>query len=181
MICVEYLFPKTPVSNDLPQAMKMRAGIIPIILGHLLCMVLGVAFVSVFHIVGQLFYIAMLYSTYMTLHPWLVWTYLIILGINAVSGIFSVWLLSGAPFVVSFIIVIYYFLACYTIYYSSLPFRSLGESNGNGGNSENFYFEAGIRHMVASARNQYGDYLRAPGVAAAENNRDQPPPYDNER
>ena len=74
---------------------------------------------------------------------------MVTLGFNIVSGCFNVWLYDGARFYTYFGVIIYYSLAVFKMYYDSLSFRSIGNSDG-----ENFYFAAGIRHMVNNARDQ---------------------------
>jgi hypothetical protein len=151
MMCVEYFFPKDPVVNDMPQSMKMRSGIVPLLLGHAVCGVVGMAFVSVATFIAQFIYIILLYSIYMTLRTWMVWVYIILIGFNALSGFLNVWIYDGARFWSYLLIIAYYVLAIYKIYYDSLPFRTIGDrEEGN-----NFYFEAGIRHIVNNAREQY--------------------------
>jgi len=47
----------------------------------------------------------------MTLRPWIVWLYMILLGLNIISGLFSVFLYEGASFAVYLLI-----LVCYTFF-----------------------------------------------------------------
>ena len=150
MFCLEYFFPKAPVHNDMPAAHRLRLGLIPLILGHAVCGVVGLAYVSVTVLFAQFIYVVMLYSTYMTLHTWLVWLYMIVLGFNLLSGFLNVWIYEGVRFYVYMGILLYYVVAICKTYYDSLPFRSLGD------NQDNFYFEAGIRHMFNNAREHYG-------------------------
>lgn len=90
----------------------------------------------------------MLYSIYMTLRTWIVWMYMIILGFNVASGIFSVFLYDGVSFVIYLLILIAYALAVVKIKTDSAPFRNMTYSEGG----SNFYLEDGIRHMVNTAR-----------------------------
>lgn len=92
MICVEYFFPKYPAPSDLEAARRLRRAIIPLVIAHVLIACLGMAFVTLVTFAVQFLYIAMLYSIYMTLRPWIVWMYMIIMGFNVASGLFSVFL-----------------------------------------------------------------------------------------
>ena len=151
MICVEYFFPKQPANCDFPSARTLRKGVIPLVVGHVLIACLGMAFVSIVTFAVQFLYIAMLYSVYMTLRPWIVWMYMILLGFNVLSGVFSVFLYQGATFAVYLIILVGYSFFIIKIRSDSAEFRNM--SNQEGGNK--FYLEDGIRHMVNTAREEY--------------------------
>ena len=86
----------------------------------------------------------------MTLHTWLVWIYMVLLGFNVVSGFFNVWLFEGATLFTYLGIILYYVAAIIKIYYDSLPLRSFVN-----GEEDNFYFAEGIRHMVNNAKEEY--------------------------
>ena len=166
MICVEYFFPKTPVHNDLPEATSLRAVIIPLILGHAITACLGMAFVSVLTFVGQFFYVALLYSIYMTLHTWIVWLYMVLLGLNILTGLFSLFLYDGLAFASYLLILVYFALAILKIRLDSFGFRNLGDREGNTG--EIFYLEAGIKHIVNTAKEEYKNII--PRNAGSANN-----------
>lgn len=86
----------------------------------------------------------------MTLHTWLVWVYMVILGFNVVSGFFNVWLFDGVALFIYLAIILFYVGAIIKIYYDSLPLRSFVN-----GEEDNFYFAEGIRHMVNTAKQEY--------------------------
>ena len=134
----------------MPQARQLRRIILPLIVGHAASSALGLAFVSVSTLIVSFLYVAILYSIYMTLHTWLVWVYMVLLGFNIVSGLFNVWLLQGVTMATYLVILVYYVLAIIKIYYDSLPLRSFVN-----GEEDNFYFAEGIRHMVNNAKEEY--------------------------
>lgn len=150
-MCLEYFFPKTPARNEMPSAIKMRVGIIPLFIGHAACAILALSFVSIVTFVMQFFYVVTLYSIYMTLHTWLVWVYMVLLGFNAISGFFNVWLYDGIAFVSYLAILAYYGVAILKIRNDSHDFRNLGAENG----VSNDYVGAGVNHIVEVARQNY--------------------------
>ena len=162
MICVEYFFPKHPAQNSTPEARQLRRVIIPLVVCHVLIACLGIAFVSVATFIAQFFYIAMLYSVYMTLRTWIVWVYLAILAFNVLSGALSVFLYDGAAFVVYLLVLVTYSLMILKMVQDSAPLRNMAASNdGN-------YLEPGIRHMLNTAREEFG---RRPDAAGPDGRR----------
>jgi hypothetical protein len=127
--------------------MRLRAGILPLFLGHIICAVIAMAFVSVLTCGAQIIYIGILYSAYMTLRNWVIWLYMVLVGFNCVTGWFSVWLYDGSTFYGYLIIILYYCLAVLKLYVDSRPYRNIGNPDG-----EDFYLEAGIRHILSNAR-----------------------------
>lgn len=86
----------------------------------------------------------------MTLRSWIIWVYLVILGFNVLSGLFSVFLFDGSAFVVYLIILIIYSLMIVKVKIDSDAWRNLSvDRDGN-------YLEPGIRHMLNTAREEYG-------------------------
>ena len=66
----EYFFPAEPVVNDTEPAKLIRSTIGLVIVGHIVVAVAALIFVSIFTFLGQFIFIAILYSTYQTLHTW---------------------------------------------------------------------------------------------------------------
>jgi hypothetical protein len=108
------------------------------------------AFVSIATFIVQVLYIALLYSVYMTLRTWLIWFYMIILGFNVLSGVFSVFLYDGAAFAVYLLILIGYTFMIIKLKEDSAPLRNMVAS------AEGGYLEPGIRHMINTAREEFG-------------------------
>jgi hypothetical protein len=77
---------------------------------------------------------------------------MIILGFNCLTGWFSVWLYSGSTFYGYLIIICFYLIALYRMYVDSRPYRCMGDRDG-----EEFYLEAGIRHILSNARERYAN------------------------
>jgi hypothetical protein len=127
--------------------MRLRAGILPLFLGHLLTAIFGVAFVSVSTFFAQVLYIGILYSIYMALHTWLIWVYFCCVGLNVVAGFFKVWFYEGSMFYAYFFIIMFYLFALFKLYMDSRPWRGIGDPEG-----EDFYFGAGIRHILDHAK-----------------------------
>ena len=71
-------------------AKKMRATLLLIITGHVVCSVVSFAFVGLVTAVAQALYIVILYSIYMGLHTWLIWVYMLIAGFNGVTGVLGI-------------------------------------------------------------------------------------------
>lgn len=130
----------------------MRRGIIPLVIGHVIVGCVGMAFVSIATFVAQFIYIALLYSVYMTLRTWLIWVYMILLGLNVISGVLQVFMEDGAAFIVYLIILILYCFAILKIKTDSESLRNMTYDE-NGGST--FYLENGIRHMVNTAKVEY--------------------------
>eukprot|EP00347_Sterkiella_histriomuscorum_P020005 403339460 len=152
MICVEYFFPKHPANSDFESARQLRRCIIPLVVAHVLIACLGMAFVSIITFAVQFLYIAILYSIYMNLRPWIIWMYMILLGFNAASGFFTVFLYEGASFAVYLLILIGYVFMIIKLKQDSAAFRNISEEEGN---ANNFYLAEGIKHMVNTAREEY--------------------------
>ncbi|CDW71441.1 UNKNOWN [Stylonychia lemnae] len=164
MICIEYFFPKQPANMDVEQARKLRKGVIPLVVGHVIIACLGMAFVSILTFAAQFFYIALLYSIYMTLRPWLVWFYMVILGFNIASGLFTVFLYDGASFAVYLLILVVYVFFILKIKTDSHDFRNMTVQE----HGSHFYLEDGIRHMYNTARQEYQP-LRSGGSGQPDN------------
>lgn len=146
MICLEYFFPKQPVHSDFESARRLRRGIIALVVAHVLIACLGMAFVSLLTFAAQFLYIAILYSVYMTLRPWILYVYMVLLGLNVLSGLFSLFLYEGASFAVYLLILVGYTFMIIKIKQDSSSFRNMSdqENSANG----NFYLAEGIKHMV---------------------------------
>lgn len=87
----EYFFPKTPKPNDSQGAKALRTTTHFLMVGHVICAVLALAFVgSILTFIAQGLYIAILHSINLALHTWLIWIYVIIMAFQAVSGAFGV-------------------------------------------------------------------------------------------
>ena len=86
----------------------------------------------------------------MTLRTWIVWVYMALLAFNVISGILSVFLYDGAAFVVYLLILIAYCLMVLRIFQESAPIRNMAANN------EGSYLEPGIRHMLNTAREEFG-------------------------
>ncbi len=176
MICIEYFFPKHPANNGSLEARLLRRGLLPIVFLHVLIACLGMAFVSISTFIAQFFYIALLYSVYMTLRSWIIWVYMVIVGFNVLSGVFSVFLYEGSAFVVYLIILIVYSLMIVKVKMDSEAWRNLSVNNG-GAN----YLEPGIRHMLNTAREEYGrNILPGQGGNEPDHNRRNTEALDNE-
>jgi len=171
MICIEYFFPKLPAHNTTVEARKLRRGIIPIVVAHVVIACLGMAFVTISTFIAQFLYIAMLYSIYMTLRTWIVWVYMIILGFNVLSGLFAVFLYEGAAFAVYLLILISYTFMVIKVKEDSAPLRNLTVNDGTN------YLEPGIRHMLNTAREEY---VRGRGEGPDLENRRNTEALDNE-
>ncbi len=129
MICVEYFFPKTPARNDMVSARKLRRSIIPLIVLHFLIAVVACAFVTVGTGLVQIWYMGLLYSTYMTLRTWLLWVYLICLGFNCLVGLLSFWVLTEYAFWAYLGIISLYAIMFVCLYYSSEAWRNIDNSD----------------------------------------------------
>jgi hypothetical protein len=84
----------------------------------------------------------------MTLRPWLVWFYMVILGFNIASGLFTVFLYEGAAFAVYLLILVSYAFFILKIKLDSSDYRNMTVQEAG----SQFYFEEGIRHMYNTAR-----------------------------
>jgi len=61
----------------------------------------------------------------MTLRPWIIWLYMILLGLNVLSGLFSVFLYEGATFAVYLLILVAYVFFIIKIRADSDDFRNM--------------------------------------------------------
>ena len=98
--------------------------------GHFLCMILAFAFISSITAVGQILYIALLYSLYQTLNNCMVYLYMLVAGLNLISGVLSVMTLTDG-FIWYAMILFYYFLAIKVMWTESSPYRSSVRTNVN--------------------------------------------------
>jgi len=96
-------------------------------------MILAFAFISSITAVGQVLYIAILFSISQTLKTWMVYVYCLVLGINLISGVLSVMTLTSG-FIWYAAILFYYFLAIKVIWTESGPYRSSVRTNVNHSN-----------------------------------------------
>lgn len=80
--------------------------------------------------VAQFFYAAILYSVYLALHGWLIWVYILIVGLNGVHGILGILAQTGLGFLFYAMVIAYYFMAARKLFYDSLPFRE-GKPGGD--------------------------------------------------
>jgi hypothetical protein len=109
MICCLYFFPEQPMDNDHPSALKMRKTITMIVIGHLLFAILTLTFVAFTTFLGQLFYVVILYSFYMTLRDCMLWVYAALLVFNLLIGVLTVFTLdSWSSFIVYMLLMLYY-------------------------------------------------------------------------
>ena len=99
-------------------------------IGHVLCMILAFAFITPVTAVAQALYIAILVSISRTLKTFIIYLYIIVAGINLVSGALSVVTLTTG-FIWYALVLFYYFLAIKVIWTESGPYRSGSKSNNH--------------------------------------------------
>ena len=125
-------------------------------MGHIICSIVAVVFISdLLMFVAQFIYATILYSIYLALHGWLIWVYILIVGLNGVHGILGILTQSGLGFLFYAMVIAYYFMAARKLFYDSLPFRE-GKPGGDvtgrviGNVSKNI--ASGVKQQIA-ARN----------------------------
>lgn len=139
----EYFFPKVLKEDTSEGANQLRSTSIFLIVGHVICAILALTFVSIVTAFAQAIYIAILYSIYSALHTWLIWIYLIIVVFNGVTGIFGILGQEGMGFLFYAIIIGYYLMSARKLYYDSEAFR-----NGTaGGDIAGRIIEGGIKNV----------------------------------
>ena len=100
-------------------------------MGHIICSIVAVVFIAdLIMFIAQFFYAAMLYSIYLALHGWLIWVYLLIIGLNGITGILGILSQEGVGFLFYGIVIAYYFMAARKLFYDSQPFRD-GKPGGD--------------------------------------------------
>lgn len=139
----DFFFPKTIKEDNTEGANQLRSTLIFLIVGHVVCAVLAVAFVSLVTALAQGFYIAILYSIYAALHGWLIWIYLLVAAFNGVTGIFGILSQEGLGFLFYAFIIAYYLMAARKLYYDSMEWR-LGKP---GGDVAGRIIEGGIKNV----------------------------------
>ena len=125
MDCMHYFYPKTPCNNDMYSAKLLRKSIIIIIPLHIIICIVSGAFLIFSTLLMQFYYVALIYSVYMTLRTWVLYIYLFSLGINLFSGFLSIWMLSGASLWAYLGILIVYLLILLKINKDSKPWRNI--------------------------------------------------------
>jgi hypothetical protein len=93
-------------------------------------MILAFAFISSITAVGQILYIAILHSLKLTLNTCMVYLYMLVAGINLISGVLSVMTLTDG-FIWYAMILFYYFIAIKVMWTESAPYRSSVRTNVN--------------------------------------------------
>ena len=126
-----YFFPKKPKEDKSLEAAQLRAACRNLIIGHVFCMILGFVFISPITAVVQVFYIGMLASLSLTLKSFMIYLYILVAGLNLVSGVLSVLTLTTG-FIWYAMILFYYFLAIKVMWTESKPYRSGSRSNNHG-------------------------------------------------
>ena len=67
MQCLLYFFPEQPAEPQHPSAIQMRRTIVRLVIGHMIAALMAIVFVAISTFLIQLFFIVILYSSYMTL------------------------------------------------------------------------------------------------------------------
>jgi len=146
----EFFFPKIIKEDPSEGANQMRGTVVFLIVGHVICAILALAFVSIFTALAQAFYIAILYSIYAALHGWLIWIYLIVTAFNGVTGIFGILGQEGLGFLFYAFIIAYYLMSARKLYYDSMEWR-VGKP---GGDVAGRIIEGGIKNVSKGINNQ---------------------------
>ena len=95
MDCLQYFFPKQPVNNDMQSAKMLRKSIVLLIPLHIIICIVAGGFLIASTLLAQFYYVALLYSVYMSLRTWILYLYFLSLGLNILSGFLSLLMLSG--------------------------------------------------------------------------------------
>ena len=106
-------------------AKLLRKSIIIIIPLHIIICIVSGAFLIFSTLLMQFYYVALIYSVYMTLRTWVLYIYLFSLGINLFSGFLSIWMLSGASLWAYLGILVVYLLILLKINKDSKPWRNI--------------------------------------------------------
>ncbi len=123
--CLYFFFPKSPVNNDMHSAKLLRRSIVILIPLHIIICIVSGAVLIFSSLIAQFYYVALLYSLYLTLRTCMLYIYMVSLGINILSGILSVFVLSGATLWVYFAILVVYVLMFLKLNHDSKPWRNI--------------------------------------------------------
>lgn len=146
--CLHYFFPKSPCNNDMHSAKLLRKSIVILIPLHIIICVVSGAFVLFTTLLAQFYYVALLYSVYMTLRTWLLYLYMLSLALNILTGILSLFMLQGASLWAYLVIVIAYVLMFVKLNSDSKPWRNID-------NPDFQHISSNVNHMVGTAREEY--------------------------
>ena len=93
-------------------------------------MILAFAFISSITAIGQILYIAILFSLSQTLNTCMAYLYMIVCAVNLISGVLSVVTLTDG-FIWYAMILFYYFIAIKVMWTESGPYRGSVRTNIN--------------------------------------------------
>jgi len=155
----EFFFPKVIKEDPSEGANQMRSTLVFLIVGHVICAVLALAFVSIVTAFAQAIYIAILYSIYAALHGWLIWVYLLVAAFNGVTGIFGILGQQGLGFLFYAFIIAYYLMAARKLYVDSEAWR-VGKP---GGDVAGRIIEGGIKNVSKGINQQIKKQTAASG------------------
>ena len=143
MQCVEFFFPEHPIEPDNVEAKKFRRIITLITVGHLVLGILNLIFADLGTFLFQWVYIFILYSYYMTLKPWTVYVYAVLLILNVVTGIFSLIFFDSLEQFIVYGLTLGFF--CGVLVLLNKKLRFINDIKGS-------RFGGGLNHMLSSAR-----------------------------
>ena len=152
MECIRAIFPQHPAACENQYHFDLRKLIVNIFIGHLICMIVGFSMVSFTTGLMQIFYLILLYSSYLTLKRWAIILYFIVCGISTLVGLFSVLFYKGRMFWGYLIILGVQATALYFLYNLDRKTRQSGQIPGT---EEELYMEEGFKHMFNTAKDNY--------------------------
>ena len=139
--------------------MHLRSACLLLIMGHLFSAICAVFFIgSLTMFVAQFLYISMLYSIYLALHGWLIWVYMLVVGINGVHGILGILGEDGIGFLFYAMVISFYIMAVRKLFLASKEFRE----GKPGGDVTGRVLGNVTRTVATGVRNQMGQRADRP-------------------